>query len=248
MPVHKNKQAICIWGLLILSGASTGLGKDSSGEPPQRPHEGPAPIAVFPRSANEDPNKDPKRHAIGQRFKFPGRAITELPAGVEPGATFTHELVGLPALPVASSDVIALGRVISARAYLGPDHTSVYSEFTVGVEAILKQDSGLSGRSSRLIVYRNGGSVLFPSGRMHHYRAVDVGLPEAGSRYVLFLKRMDDAGLGPLRILTGYQLTRLGVKPLDGPPPFAAYAGLPEKEFLGAVRTAVKAMASIPAR
>jgi hypothetical protein len=238
----------CIGALFLFGETVVAWGADQAMAPPhRRAHEGPAPVAVYPRLPNEDPNKDPKRHAIGRHFRFPGRDMTDLPPGVEPAGVFTHELVGLPALPAGPSDMIVVGRVTAAHAYLTPDLASVYSEFTVRVERSLKNAEAAADAPSRVLAYRNGGAVRFPSGRIHQYRAIGVGLPEAGSRYVLFLKRID--GTGPLRILTAYRLTRQGVMPLDDPPPFAAYAGVSEETLLGEITTALaSANVEMPSR
>ncbi|HZH30178.1 MAG TPA: hypothetical protein VEY11_05405 [Pyrinomonadaceae bacterium] len=60
-------------------------------------------------------------------------------ASERPGVTITSE-IEYPALPVADSDVVLIGEVSDARAYLSNDKSGVYSEFMTRVCAVMKQD------------------------------------------------------------------------------------------------------------
>ena len=58
------------------------------------------------------------------------------------------------AIPAASSTAIVIGTVSSGQAHIGYDRSSVYSEFKVTLQQILKQDSGLPLSAADSIVVR----------------------------------------------------------------------------------------------
>ena len=152
--------------------------------------------------------------------------------------------VSFPALPVERSNVIILGKVTSAKAYLSNDKTGVYSEFTVHVCKVLKDDSATPvAVDNDLIAERIGGRVRMPSGYIQQYGIANQGMPTLGGRYVFFLKRNEQGQ--DYSILTGYELKDGRVQPLDGVdaptqsgkrPQFAAYEGMAETVFLTTVQ------------
>lgn len=156
-----------------------------------------------------------------------------------------------PAIPAAKSDIILIGEVTTARAYLSEDKTNVYSEFTVRAEDVLKNDPAtpLSPGAS-LAVERSGGRVRFPSGKIiFRGGAYGRNMPRVGQRYILFLKRNDEGQT--YSITTGYKLSLGRVHPLDGSPKadnksprFAAYEGYEgsdEAKFLTELRASIAA-------
>ena len=120
-----------------------------------------------------------------------------------------------PAIPVGTSDAIVTGTVKEVNAYISTDRTSVYSEVTLNIEEVLKTDpryplvSGLT-----LSAERPGGAVRFPSGKILRRGDLGRNIPEAGRRYLLFLKYNEDGN--DFSIVTGYQLLDNRVLPLDG--------------------------------
>lgn len=158
------------------------------------------------------------------------------------GKSERHELEtrwwsGLASLPVAESDSIVVGEVVSGRAHLTPSRTGLYSEFTVRV---LKSIRG-SGRAQELIrALRAGGAVLHTDGTATTFRVAFQGMPAIGNRYVLFLRTA-----GPdFEIITGYDITSGKVAPLDGNGAtlgFERYAGAEVNAFLTEVHTAAGA-------
>ncbi|HEX8773100.1 MAG TPA: hypothetical protein VF735_05805 [Pyrinomonadaceae bacterium] len=174
-----------------------------------------------------------KRHLVPRPEEAPNLEILPL---------IDHSLSRLPALPAQMSDAVLLGEIIDAQAYLSNDKTGVYSEFKLQIKQVLKQDS-LGSLYPNLIVTttREGGAVRYPSGRIQRFSILNQGLPQPGGNYVLFLKR-NGQELG-FDILTGYELYRGQVSPLDGSEqtglPFSAYKGVDETSFLNAVRYAI---------
>jgi hypothetical protein len=154
--------------------------------------------------------------------------------------------VGLPALPAYQSDAVIVGEVLDAQAYLSNDKTGVYSEFTVRISDVLKNDqwSHLSEGSS-VVAERVGGRVRFPSGKILPVRVSGQGMPRAGRQYVFFLRRLDKEQTYSL--LTGYELSAGKVSPLDGQKPngggspwkFDKYENWERGAFLDAVRDAI---------
>jgi hypothetical protein len=103
--------------------------------------------------------------------------------------------------------------VVDAQAYLSDDKTGVYSEFSVRIEEVLKNDSLTPSFPGSLVVAeRYGGRVRFPSGRVTFYGNREQGMPRQGGRYIFFLERSDQQ----YSILTAYELLSGRIYPVDG--------------------------------
>ena len=100
--------------------------------------------------------------------------------------------MGLPAFPVARSAAVLIGEVSSAKAYLSEDGTGIYSEFSIQVDEILKNDP-LDPITAEVPLFaeREGGRVRLPSGKIVTARVVNQDMPRPGRRYVFFLTRTD---------------------------------------------------------
>lgn len=155
-----------------------------------------------------------------------------------------------PPIPVAQSNAVVIGTVRDTRAYLSGDKTGVYSEIVISVEDVLKTDTRCSLRSGDTIdAERWGGAVRFPSGKILRRAFLGRGIPISGHRYLLFLTYNEDGK--DFSIVTGYELTRDQVVPLDGTATlekggrfeqfsgYEAYAGTPLTSFLAEVRAAI---------
>lgn len=153
-----------------------------------------------------------------------------------------------PALPASQSDVILVGQVTSAQAFLSEDKTNVYSEFTVLADEILKNNSpiGLTSANS-ITTVRTGGAVRFPSGKIIQRGFGGRPFPLTNRRYVFFLKYENEEQDYP--IITAYELRAGVVFPLDGfdidgrlLEPYAEYQkykGWDEASFLNKIREAI---------
>ena len=84
---------------------------------------------------------------------------------------------------------------------------------------------------------RAGGGVKFSSGRITRYTLLGQGFPRPGRRYVLFLK-INEAEQD-FHILTGYQLLRGKVQPLDQKDIFVRYEGYNQTSLLDEIRNAL---------
>lgn len=164
-------------------------------------------------SSNLDPQARALRNAKGTRYaKHVKGAIADRNA--DQGMILSSRYVApLPAFPIGRSAIIALGEVVDAQAYLSDDKTGVYSEFSVRIEEVFKDDSLKPMFPGSLVVgERYGGRVRFPSGRVTFYGNREQGMPRQGCRYVFFLERNNQQ----YSILTAYELLSGRVYPLDG--------------------------------
>lgn len=206
------------------------------------------PVTDYAAAEPADPAKRAKRRARGARHDKADRVREP---GNEPGVVYKTAVindweVGLPALPTQQSDAVVVGEVTSAQAFLSNDKSGVYSEFDIHVGEVLKNDpaSPINGGES-ITAERLGGRVKFPSGRVLPVVITGQGMPRAGRKYLLFLKRL--GAEGDYHVLTGYELRGGRVSPLDGAKPagggspwkFDAYEGREEAAFLKAVRDAL---------
>lgn len=142
-----------------------------------------------------------------------GTRIEELQAGVEPLPFSAHGRQFIPALPVEQSNAIVIGKVTDRRAVLMDDKFGIYSEFSIKISEILKDDLGGFFIDQVITTSRPGGAVRFPSGKVQEYTISLQGYPQQDKSYVLFLKRDE---FGDYSIVTGYEVSGSMVQPLDG--------------------------------
>lgn len=177
-----------------------------------------------------------KFHNVGAGRELPEPSEAETFVG---GGVATN-----PPLPVQQSDAIVVGKVTEATAHLSEAKDSVYTEFRVSVETILKNSSSSALVQGDVVdVERYGGAVRFRSGKVSHFRDYPEGFPDVGHKYVFFLKLHPD--LGDFYIITGYELSNGKIVPLDGviPPDshseFEQYRGFEQNRFLDLVRKTI---------
>jgi hypothetical protein len=226
------KKCTFLWLLLVvvlLAGSASLLSRKTLGQKGKQINQEPT------AEVSESEPSSPRRQAKGRRYDRPKSArITELPSGdVLP--LNAHWWMGIPALPVAQSDAIVIGSVLSGRAYLSENRTAVYSEFPVVVEDVLKNLSPTPVYFGATIIgERWGGAVRFRSGKVQHYRAAKLGVPQPNEKYVLFLKHNGE----DFDIITGYSISGGRVSPLDGDGDlqFSKYANTPLDSFLSELR------------
>ncbi|MFN2452831.1 MAG: hypothetical protein ABR577_01280 [Pyrinomonadaceae bacterium] len=208
--------------------------------------------AVAPEPA--DPKRRSLRKARGKRhngnFDNPQDAkIFRITENSQSGyGGFSSHAPPEAALPASQSDTIVIGEVTDAHAYLSDDGTSVYSEFALRVDEVLKRESAVRFNIGDSIdITRGGGAVRFPSGKVYFTLFREKPFPRKGRRYLFFLKS-DEEGQS-FAIITGYELRAGRVHPLDGsdkaiPVPYQLaahqkYEGADEAAFLNDVREAI---------
>src|SRR6185503_19404869 len=198
----------CVGGIVLLGFFWRGTAQPSQGVKPgttitQRPKK---PAAIdFERRVAELPvvdftefdpvaSTDPKRAAKNTRYNFgvsvDGIPFPKLNENMEQDL-FSLPMTHWPAAPAfpVSSDVIVIGTVREAKAYLSTDRTAIYSEVSLSIEEILKASSqhGLQ-INGRVTADRFGGAVRFPSGKILRQGWYGRNIPTSGHRYLLFLK------------------------------------------------------------
>lgn len=143
-----------------------------------------------------------------------------------------------PALPsIAQAAVV--GVVTKGTAFVSRDHTYVYSDFSITVDEILRQDSALPISSTPVIGQSPGGSIQFPSGHITHYVIKSEGFPIVGGHYLFFLWRPDNQIVNRYAIVAAYQIEGDVVHPLVDRSPFTDYDNMSATKFLNEVRAAL---------
>jgi hypothetical protein len=153
-------------------------------------------------------------------------------------------------LPLADSEIVLIGEVVGAEAHLSSNKNSVYSEFEIKIEKIIKNSRNEEFDGKSILAEREGGIVNFPTGFKTWYFVSGQRMPKVGSRYVFFLThkfipygdREKD-----LFILTGYELRDGKVYPLDAPnggthPVATFYNGKDESILLNDLKDALKTL------
>jgi hypothetical protein len=193
-----------------------------------------------------EPRRRALRRARAKRYNMPAQK------GVDPkhfmiteerdsafGTPSSHAPIE-PALPVVQSDAVVIGEVTNAEAFLTEDKTAVFSEFTVKVTDVLKNNSVAPfAWGDSIDAIRGGGAVRLPSGKVIRQGLHGRPFPRIGRKYVFFLK-YESEGRG-FAILTAYELRDGRVFPLDGLEwdgritpqyaPYQKYKGVDEATF-----------------
>lgn len=190
-------------------------------------------------------SSDPKEHAKAKKYD---KSPIEIDESSDNITSSQHWANGLSALPVDRSDAVVLGEVIDAQAHLSNDKTGVYSEFTIRVDKVFKNDKIVSLISgSSVIAERSGGRVRFPSGHITLSNINGQGMPRVGQHYALFLTHafplMKDQ-TEEFYLLTGYELKAGRILPLDNPgsgthPISKVYKDASDSIFLNDLRSAI---------
>jgi hypothetical protein len=263
-----------IGGLAVVTVVSLFIGLSGKGQTNQRQHDGQTidkqraiqkrvhvedyPLADYDSPESSDSQERDKRKARNHRYDLSSDVkgadinrftIKEDGPDISIPLSVSHPKTE-PGIPAAESQAIALGEVISAHAYLSNDKTSVYSEFTVRVADVLKNENTWSlYPGAQIEVERSGGRLRFPSGKVL-LRGAPYGknMPRLGQRYLFFLKQNDEGH--SYSIITAYELRSGSVYPLDRSPDgdlksrqfaeYEAYSGMDETTFISHVLVAIQ--------
>ena len=230
--------------------AMTGLSAQSPGNNQQpsalKVKEDKLPTVNYDAPEPSNANETARRNARGKRFNGSLR-VSEPHSEAGAKGILDSWMQSIPAIPVDASDAIVIGDITDAQAFLSPDKTGVYCEYTVRVDKLLKQNAAAPIIVGGFVVaQREGGRVRFTTGLVQSYITHYQGAPIVGRSYVLFLKRNEQADV--FTLLTGYEKRDGHVYPLDGVdlpggateiPQFAAYKGVEEATFSKALTSAL---------
>jgi hypothetical protein len=220
-------------------------------EPQTQPDFGRFPIVDIGGPQPTDPIERAKRAKKGKKHNI--KYVRPIDESLDSMYLNLDWDVDLPALPIEKSATVVIGRISKAEAHLSENRTGIYSEFTVQIEAILKDDTNNPfAVDNSITVYRTGGRIRFPSGKILVSAVSHQDMPQPGSRYVLFLTRSStqDETDEDLLILTGYELRNGKVFPLDkvsANHPITKYSRVSENVLLTDLSSAlVKPSQSLP--
>lgn len=192
----------------------------------------------FPSPQDDDTSMRASRdqrfsHLLSQPLEDPG--IRGDLGSNSTSVTHVDYIGGREALPTAKSDLVIVGHVLSAKGYVTPDKTGVYSEFKVGIDGTLKGDLALIGQT--LTVLRGGGVVAFPSGHKRNILFAGIGYPKLNTSYVFFLRTRSNKD--DFTILTAYELSGGHVYALDDEAPFTEHEGELQSKFISNLQSQI---------
>ncbi|HLH01120.1 MAG TPA: hypothetical protein VKX49_32755 [Bryobacteraceae bacterium] len=118
------------------------------------------------------------------------------------------------ALPLAESDVVALGTIRSGRSYVSNDYGSIYSEYKFRLTTLIidKTDRKV-GPGVDVDIVRSGGVVQLNSGKVLIRGCPTESQPRIGKQYAVFLRYVPAAD--DFVVLAAYEVANDGVFALD---------------------------------
>lgn len=156
---------------------------------------------------------------------------------------FNHWDRGLDELPAAQSELVVVGKVLEARAYLSNDKSGVYSEFALRVEKVVKGEAAEVAPGKVVEAEREGGRVRFSAEDIDTYAVAGIGMPRPGRRYVFFLKSVETQP-GYYSIVRAFEIHGNRIYPLDrrdtSSSPLDAYWDMEEAAFEQIVNDKIK--------
>lgn len=148
------------------------------------------------------------------------------------------ESFSISSIPVKESNLIIIGEVLNAQAYLSNNKTGIYSEFTIRVGKVLKNDiSKEISENEKISLDRFGGFVRFPNGQKVFYGISGRRMPRVGVQHIFFLTKPDQST--NYEILTAYELKDGKVYPIDSTYIYKTNEGRGIEEFMKALNEAM---------
>jgi hypothetical protein len=161
----------CVFGAILVStlrsqsqDASAQKQRKDKSEQSQELDTSKFPVADYLSVGSSDFKERQKRDAKGKKYN--SRYAPTITESYDESFATTDWELGLPAIPVAKSAAVIIGKVTSARAFLSENKTNIYSEFEIQIEQVWKSDRGDLNAGSSVAVERAGGRVRFPSGKI----------------------------------------------------------------------------------
>lgn len=187
---------------------------------------------------------------IASGKKYNGQGVLD-PSSTEDNreVLFVDWESSLSALPVEKSQIVVVGCLVQAQAFLSEDKTSVYSEFKIEISNVLKNTGKKELKQSENIsVQRLGGIVEYASGFKTWFLVSGQRMPTVGKKYVFFITNnfpISGASEKDFYLLTAYELREGRVFPLDNPgggthPIATIYTGKEESFLLKDLQKALK--------
>lgn len=198
-------------------------------------------VAEEPEPSN--PKEREGRRAKNRRYNTGGTDLTvERPPNSE--IFFEHVWPAVHFIPAAKSAVVVVGRVIKVQPYLSSDRSRIYTEMTIAVDHLLKQDQGNRVAAHKTVVIdRVGGALKLKTSRIvrDDIQIDYLGHLKLGRRYVMFGQAINNGH--DISLIKSYELADGKVFTNDSRPSrlISTVAGVPstwqdEAEFIKAVR------------
>jgi len=123
-------------------------------------------------------------------------------------------MLEIPPIPLAKSKTILIADVLSTQAYLSSDKTTIYTEYSLAVQQVLRNDPAATTHADAIVTAcRKGGTLILPNGNTVGYDFQRQGFPGVGERYLFFLD-WDSVG-EDYQIVTAYLFLEGQVYPID---------------------------------
>lgn len=175
-----------------------------------------------------------RRRKISQRYDNQGWVIKPVHPNTGGVGKITEDPPP-PLFPIDESALIIVGEVEKVTAFLSNDKGGVYSEFTIRVEEILKNEE--KRRPKKVIADREGGVVIYSNDQRVMYQSSQQELPLLGSKYLFFLTKDE---LSPnYVILTSYDLNNNGVRQMEMGRRFDEFKNVSKTAFIEVVRNKI---------
>lgn len=256
MPSKKNVLVLVMLTLVSVSAAASLQTKEQDSAAPEKPKKYTRqnfdredfarqfPIVDYHEQEPADAKVLVKRRARGGRYD--NRNLVARPENSWKGTGaywYNHWDRDLDELPVAQSELIVVGKVLDARAYLSNDKSGVYSEFALRVEKVIKGEAAEVAPGKVVETEREGGRVRFSADDIDLYIISGMGLPRPGRRYVFFLKSVE-AQPGYYSIVRAFEIHGERIYPLDrrnnSSSPLDAYWDMEDGAFEQIVKDKIK--------
>lgn len=188
------------------------------------------PMVAYNTTVTANPSDSERRRRIGLRYDRRKFVYAKPHPRTGSSAIFLEDELP-PAVPTLDSDIVVVGRIREAKAYLSDSKGAVYSEFSATVEEVLwPLGSGESGKLAEVVFDRGGGRVVYPDGQEVAYIIAGQGLPKSGELYFLFLKK--DSTSPNLKVLGVFELRESKVYPVDKGQRVELYNGYSRSLFI----------------
>lgn len=200
------------------------------------------PVVDYNAPEIDNPQEREERKVKGRRYDK-GRVGREFD-DTSMVTDFKEDFSESTELPIAESSLVVIGKVIDAKAYLSSDKTGVYTEFTIRISELLKNNTTAKITQGSFIgIDREGGTVRYPDGQTIYLIAGEA-MPRLGKEYVLFLNNPDQSP--NYEIVTGFELKANKVSPLYTKPQFQRYKEMDVATFKKAINDAIERLQGNP--
>ena len=155
---------------------------------------------IAEESESSNPKEREARRAKNTRYNTGGADLTvERMEGSE--IFFEQVWPAVDFIPAAESALVVIGRVIKVQPYLASVRSRIYTEITIAVDDLLKQDQDNRVTATKTaVIDRLGGALKLKTGRivLDEIQIDNLGNLQLGRRYLVFARAINngkDAGL-----------------------------------------------------